>query len=135
MVSQLGGHPTPALGFAIGLERIILLIQDEQKPSEHFNVDVYFITDNDKTSKAAFKLSKKLRENLPNLRLIVHCGGGSIKSQFKKADKSGARIALIMGEQELNKGMIAIKYLRENLPQEEMNEDQLVAFLKEKINP
>ena len=129
LVTHLGGSATPALGFAIGMERIILLIQQTQQPLE-ITPHVYFITDNETASKMAFKLSKELREKLPELRLIVHCGGGSLKSQFKKADKSGAQIALILGEQELSKNEIAIKFLRENAPQEAIALDKLVSYLQ-----
>ena len=129
LVTHLGGSATPALGFAIGMERIILLIQQTQQPLE-ITPHVYFITDNETASKMAFKLSKELREKLPELRLIVHCGGGSLKNQFKKEDKSGAQIALILGEQELSKNEIAIKFLRENAPQEAIALDKLVSYLQ-----
>lgn len=132
LVEHLGGSPTPALGFAIGLERVILLIQQMGQTVDRETPHVYFITDNETASKTAFKISKVLREKLPDLRLIVHCGGGSFKSQFKKADKSGAHIALILGDQELSKNAVAIKFLREEIPQEEVPQDELVGYLQKK---
>jgi len=73
--------------------------------------------------------AENLRQRLPGLRLVNHCGGGSLKSQFKKADKSGAAVALIIGEDELNSGMTAVKYLREEQPQQHMSEEELVNLL------
>jgi histidyl-tRNA synthetase len=132
LVEHLGGRATPALGFAIGLERVILLLQQIQTIAPDFP-HVYFITDNKAASKIAFKLTKQLRETLPELRIIVHCGGGSLKSQFKKADKSGAQLALILGDQELDNQVVAIKFLRKDIPQEEIPQQGLASYLQGKL--
>ncbi|MCC2666919.1 MAG: hisS [Gammaproteobacteria bacterium] len=127
LVEQLGGKPTPALGFAMGLERILLMISQEIVSD---NLDVYFMTDGEAALEQAFKLSSLLRDTLPDLRLVLHCGGGSLKNQFKKADKSGARIALILGEQELENKSITIKMLREPTPQVVVLQDELAERLQ-----
>jgi histidyl-tRNA synthetase len=74
-------------------------------------------------------MAENLRKRVPGLRLVNHCGGGSMKSQFKKADKSGADIALVIGEDELDSGNAAVKYLREDKPQQHMSEEELINLL------
>ena len=114
LVQQLGGKPAPAVGFAMGIERLLLLIETLDKvPAELARqVDVYLVTLGDGTQQAAIRLAEQLRDALPDLRLVVHCGGGSFKSQFKKADKSGALYALILGEAEAAAGQVGLKPLR-----------------------
>lgn len=116
LVQQLGGKPAPAVGFAMGMERLLLLIETLGKvPAElSRQVDVYLVTLGEGTQQAAIKLAEQLRDALPELRLVVHCGGGSFKSQFKKADKSGALHALILGEAEAAAGQVGLKPLRES---------------------
>ena len=115
LVQQLGGKPAPAVGFAMGMERLLLLIDTLGKvPAElSRQVDVYLVTLGEGTQQAAIRLAEQLRDALPELRLVVHCGGGSFKSQFKKADKSGALYALILGEAEAAAGEVGLKPLRE----------------------
>jgi len=116
LVQQLGGKPAPAVGFAMGMERLLLLIETLGKvPAElSRQVDVYLVTLGEGTQQAAICLAEQLRDALPELRLVVHCGGGSFKSQFKKADKSGALYALILGEAEAAAGQVGLKPLRED---------------------
>jgi len=116
LVQQLGGKPAPAVGFAMGMERLLLLIETLGKvPAElSRQVDVYLVTLGEGTQQAAIRLAEQLRDALPDLRLVVHCGGGSFKSQFKKADKSGALYALILGEAEAAAGQVGLKPLRED---------------------
>lgn len=116
LVQQLGGKPAPAVGFAMGMERLLLLIETLEKvPAELARqVDVYLVTLGEGTQQAALRLAEQLRDALPDLRLVVHCGGGSFKSQFKKADKSGALYALILGEAEAAAGQVGLKPLRED---------------------
>ena len=116
LVQQLGGKPAPAVGFAMGMERLLLLIGTLGKvPAElSRQVDVYLVTLGEGTQQAAIRLAEQLRDALPGLRLVVHCGGGSFKSQFKKADKSGALYALILGEAEAEAGQVGLKPLRED---------------------
>lgn len=135
LVEQLGGKPTPALGFSIGMERAILLMQqsDEVDLENKKDLHVYLITDGDKSFVGGLKVANYLRSNVKNLRLLLHCGGGSIKSQFKKADKSGARYAVIVGEHEMKTNCVSLKFLREDLPQQTLYQDELAEYLKLKI--
>ncbi|SDS72418.1 histidyl-tRNA synthetase [Halopseudomonas litoralis] len=114
LVEQLGGKPAPAVGFAMGMERLLLLIETLGKvPAElSRQVDVYLVALGTGTQQAAIRLAEQLRDALPGIRLVVHCGGGSFKSQFKKADKSGALCALILGEEEAAAGQVGLKPLR-----------------------
>ncbi len=115
LVAQLGGKATPAVGFAMGVERLVLLLEalgrspDAASSSPH----VYLLAAGDAPGRAAMVLAEQLRDALPRLRLLCHCGGGSLKSQFKRADRSGARLALVLGEDELARGDITLKWLRE----------------------
>lgn len=130
LVEQLGGKPTPALGFAIGLERIVLLAQKINSSATATPLHVYFITDSEATFKEALVLSNQLRDALPHLRLMLHCGGGSFKNQLKKADKSGALLAFILGEQEQQTKSVAVKSLRENSPQQVVAQSELIELLQ-----
>ncbi len=115
LVSQFGGKPTPAVGFAMGVERLVLLLETLQQvpASLQSAADVYICAFGEAAEVAALKLSEQLRGQLPALRLWLNAGGGSFKSQFKKADKSGARYALVLGEDELARGVVACKPLRD----------------------
>lgn len=119
LVEQLGGKPTPGVGFAMGVERLILMLESLDKiPTEVNNAaDVYIVAVGDGTQVEAFKLAEILRNEFLSLRVVTHCGGGSFKSQMKKADKSGAPVALIIGENEINNKTVVVKPLRD-LPTE-----------------
>ncbi|WP_435786561.1 histidine--tRNA ligase [Alcanivorax borkumensis] len=110
LVEQLGGKPTPAVGFAMGIERLILLIEQE-RPELSAPVDVYVMAMGDVLA-PTMALSEHLRDALPCRAIQLHCGGGSFKSQMKKADRSGAAVGLIMGEDELASGVVTVKPLR-----------------------
>lgn len=114
LVEQMGGKPTPGVGFAMGIERLVLLLETLGKvPAEiGRSVDVYLCAFGEPAELAALALSERLRDELPWLRLQVNAGAGSFKSQFKKADKSGALYALILGEDELAQQMVGCKPLR-----------------------
>ncbi len=133
LVEQLGGKPVPAVGFAMGIERLLLLIQTlDRVPAElKRQVDVYFVALGEAAALASFRLAEQLRDALPGLRLVVHCGGGSFKSQFKKADKSDALLALILGEDEVAAKQIGIKPLRSDEQQENIAWHDLPARLKQ----
>ncbi|MFD1700669.1 histidine--tRNA ligase [Halopseudomonas phragmitis] len=133
LVEQLGGKPAPAVGFAMGVERLLLLIETLGKvPAELARqVDVYLVTLGDQAVQAGFGLAEQLRDALPDLRLVVHCGGGSFKSQFKKADKSGALYALILGENEAASQQVGLKPLRSDAEQELLDWQALPARLDE----
>ena len=132
LIEQLGGKPTQAVGFAMGLERLVLLLNElNVVPKEIFaSLDVYLLCVGD-VQKQAFELSESIRDTLPDLRLQVHCGGGSFKNQMKKADKSGATLALILGENEVNDNKVSVKYLRENKDQITINQSDICHFLAE----
>ena len=114
LVEQMGGKPTPGVGFAMGIERLVLLLETLGKvPAEIARtVDIYLCAFGEPAELAALALSERLRDQLPNLRLQVNAGAGSFKSQFKKADKSGALFALILGEDELAQQVVGCKPLR-----------------------
>jgi histidyl-tRNA synthetase len=116
LVELLGGKPTPAVGFALGMERVIALLEMSLKIAE--TTDAYLILVGENATSKGMVLAKQWREELPKLRLIVNCGGGSFKTQFKRADKSHARIALILADEELAQNKISVKFLREDRPQQ-----------------
>jgi len=135
LVEQLGGKPTPAVGFAMGVERLILLLETlELVPAEsRRGPDAYLLAIGARAEHAAQLLSERLRDAQPSLTLQVHCGGGGFKNQIKKADKSGARLALILGDDEIDQGLLGIKFLREQRDQETLDQqaalDRLAALL------
>ena len=119
LVEQLGGHATSGVGFAMGLERLVLLVQEVNTqitlPSA---VDIYIVYQGEGTTVAAFNLAEKLRSELPHLRTLLHCSGGNFKKQFKRADKSGAKLALVIGEDEVKNQQVVIKDLLQHSEQE-----------------
>lgn len=131
LVEQLGGQPTPAVGFAIGLERLLLLQAAVQGESAASEADLFIAAVGEGTDGAALVLAERLRDALPDLRVLVNCGGGSFKSQFKRADKSGARFALILGEDEVRSGTVSLKWLREAHEQQQLAQADVAAFMKE----
>ncbi|WP_257812371.1 histidine--tRNA ligase [Aggregatibacter actinomycetemcomitans] len=118
LVEQLGGHATSGVGFAMGLERLVLLVQEVNKqitlPSA---VDIYIVYPGEGTTVAAFSLAEKLRSELPHLRTLLHCSGGNFKKQFKRADKSGAKLALVIGEDEVKNQQVVVKELLQHSEQ------------------
>lgn len=130
LVEQLGGKSTPAVGFGIGLERLVLLLQAIEAVPENLNqqADIYVVAVGDVQS-AAMQLAEQIRNELPFLRVLTNCGGGNFKNQLKKADKSGADIALILGEDEAKEGKVAIKFLREEIEQQTLAFDDAIAYL------
>ena len=135
MIEQLGGKPTPAVGWAMGVERMILLLQEMQQEPAGLGqqADVYLAHMGDAASLRTMQLAEQLRSDIPNLRLLWHCGGGSLKNQMKKADRSGAKVALIMGEDELAQGQIQIKPLQGQGVQQSISLDQVSAYVAELI--
>lgn len=131
LVEQLGGKSTPAVGFGIGLERLVLLVQELQAVPEGLDqqADIYLVAVGN-VQAAAMQLAERVRNELPFVRLLTHCGGGNFKNQLKKADKSGADIALIVGEDEAKEGKVAIKFLREDLPQQTLSVPEAIAYLQ-----
>ena len=131
LISQFGGKPTPGVGFAMGIERLVLLLEtlglvpDELNPPAHAFICAF----GEAAELAALGLAERLRDTLPGLRLLVNAGGGSFKSQFKKADKSGARFALILGDDELAGRVVGCKPLRDNSEQQSFAWDALAEHL------
>lgn len=130
LVQQLGGPATPAVGFSTGLERLVLLMQTDQALTQN-QADVYLITQGSPADTLA--IAEKIRDALPALKLMVHCGGGSFKSQFKQADKSGAHFALILGEDEIANNTISIKDLRGKEPQQTLALSEVITLLQNMI--
>ena len=128
LVEQLGGKATPAIGFALGIERILALLESQQQPSPQ-TVDIYMILIGAASEIKGLRLAENIRDLVPDVKMITHCGGGSVKSQMKKADKSGACIALIIAEDELKNEQVTVKYLRENKEQVTVSFDELNAFI------
>ena len=130
LVELLGGKPCPAVGFAMGVERLIMLLDElgAVPDSVAQQVDLYLVAVGD-VSVQAMQLAEQLRTDLSSVRVESHCGGGSFKSQMKKADKSGAAVAVILGENELSSGTVGVKFLREERPQETVDQVQLASFL------
>ncbi|MDY0207834.1 MAG: histidine--tRNA ligase [Pseudomonas sp.] len=135
LLEQLGGRAAPAVGFAMGVERLILMLETlDQIPEElSRQIDVYFCAFGEASELAALSLAEQLRDALPGLRLQVNAGAGSFKSQFKKADKSGALYALILGEDELQSKTVAIKPLRTDAEQQSVTWDALSEYLKNSL--
>ncbi|MEJ5864344.1 histidine--tRNA ligase [Pseudomonas farsensis] len=135
LVEQMGGKPTTGVGFAMGIERLLLLIETLGKVPESISrtLDVYLCAFGEQAELAGLKLSEQLRDRLPHLRLAVNAGGGNFKNQFKKADKSGALFALILGDDELAKQQIGVKPLRGQGEQQNIAWDALAEHLETAI--
>jgi histidyl-tRNA synthetase len=132
LVTQLGGKATPAIGFALGMERVVALMQAKAQPIPAA-LDVYFIAAGELAQRQVLALAEQLRDTLPAMRLMVHHGGGSFKNQFKKADKSGARFALVLGDNEVAQQQIGIKFLREEAEQLMLAWTELPAWLAKQL--
>ncbi|MGI0115743.1 histidine--tRNA ligase [Zooshikella sp. RANM57] len=133
LVEQLGGKPTPAVGFGMGIERLILLLETlKVVPETVYNhVDVYLVAAGENITGYAFQVAETIRNEVPGIRLQMNCSGGSFKSQMKKADKSGAHVAIIIGENELQESTVAIKPLRGEGTQQVMSLSDAIAWFAE----
>lgn len=129
LVGTLGGKPTPAVGFAMGLERVILLMESVYVPEDAPHV--YLILVSDAAVQAGLIMSEQWRTEMPNLRIMMNFGGGNFKAQFKRADRSGARLAVILAEDEMAKGVVSVKYLRDEREQETHVQADLPRVIKE----
>jgi histidyl-tRNA synthetase len=125
LVGQLGGASTPGIGWAMGQERIVMMLEKQGLAAVRDRPQVYFVLVGDRTEIHGFKLAEELRDAWPDLKLQINLGGGSFKSQFKRADKSGAQFALVLGDDELSRGVVALKDLRREAPQEECAFDRI----------
>ncbi len=133
LVEQLGGKANHAIGFAMGMERLLLLLEQLNDVPLQRTVDVYMIRVGSDAEKAGMLLAEKIRNEVPGIKLQLHCGGGSFKSQFKKADKSGAEFALILGDDEVSRGEVSVKPLRTQQEQKNLAQHELIQFLIESI--
>ena len=118
LVELMGGKPTPAVGFAMGLERLLELWRQARGAQPQAHPDIYLMATGNVLDPHALTLAETLRERCPQHRVLVHVGGGSMKSRMKKADRSGAVLALILGEDEVANGTVTLKPLRADAPQE-----------------
>jgi len=131
LVEQLGGKSTPGVGFAMGLERLVALLVDlEDQQSITDEIDIYLARMGEKAEIKALLVAEDLRNIFPGLKILTHCGTGNFSKQLKKADKSGARFCLILGDAELAENKVAIKFLREQKEQVLVAIEQLPEWLQ-----
>ena len=130
LVEQLGGKPTAGFGFAMGLERIILLMEEQGINTPDLAPHLYMVMQGEAAERSGLKLTEQLRDELPTLRIMNNCAGGSFKAQMKRADKSGAAYAIILGDNELSEGLVTLKPLRNQGDQQQVANTNLVEQLK-----
>ena len=130
LVEELGGKACPAIGFSIGLERLILLLKKQSLIKHEDKLDIYFICFTERSLEEAIMYSEKLKDEFPSLVIKINLGLESANSQFKKADKSGAKMALILGDEELESKKISFKDLRTKSDQESLTFENLIKKLK-----
>lgn len=135
LVEQLGGQATTAVGCALGIERVILLLETLQlSQAQRANPDIYWMAMGEAALAKSFELTEKLRDQQPELKIEVNLSGGSLKNQFKKADKSGARLAFVLGEEELNHQQVVVKFLREEKEQVRVGFDEVGHYVHPKTD-
>ena len=132
LVAEIGGRPTPAVGFAAGLERIVDLIMEEGGSVAAAKHDVFIVSEGDEARARALVLGEELRD--ASLRVQVHFGEGGIKNQFKKADKSGAKLAVVIAGQELSEGKVTVKKLRNGGEQQKVDDGEALKTVQELLN-
>ncbi len=133
LVEKLGGRPTPAIGWAMGIERFVALFEACGGKAPSLATDVYIAAVGDGTLQRAFTLAEELRDRIPGIRVAMNMGGGSFKSQLKRADKSEAHYALVLGEQELSEGRIGLKPMRSDEEQTSVALDDIAEVLAGKL--
>ncbi len=129
LVEIQGGKPWPGVGFAMGQERLVELMR-KQSPSKRQAPHVYFVMAGEGTIERGMQLAEHLRQNVNGIRVQINLGGGSFKSQFKRADRSGAALALVLGEDELRHGAVTIKHLRDDSGQKQITLDEIARWLE-----
>ena len=129
LVAQLGGKATPAIGCAMGLDRLVAILKAKRGDASARAPDCYMVMVGNESQQLGLLLAEQIRDAHPRLSIEVNCGGGSFKNQLKRADKSGAKWALILGEDETAQGNVAVKYLREDKPQTVLAQQALADFL------
>ena len=112
LAAHLGGEPSAAIGFAMGVERVVGLMIAAENPVPETTPEVYIVASGERAEREALRLAERLRDALPGRGVLLNLGGGNFKAQFRRADRSGARLAVILGDDELNRGVAAVKTLR-----------------------
>ena len=130
LIEQLGGKPNFAVGFAMGIERLLALMEASGNIPQTRTVDVYMIRVGEAAEREGLRFAETIRNEVPGLKLQVNCGGGSFKSQFKKADKIGADYAIILGDDEVSRGEVSIKSLRNGQEQQTLSQAETITFLQ-----
>jgi histidyl-tRNA synthetase len=133
LVEQLGGRATTAMGFALGIERLVALLEDDESAQVDNTPHAFLLMAGEQAQQQGFVLAEKLRNEVVGIRLMSNCGGGSFKSQMKKADKSGALVALILGDDEIANQQITIKDLRGEAGQQQININELSSYVSELV--
>ena len=118
LIPMLGGEPTPAIGWALGEERIVLLLQELGITPPGVTPDVFVVIVGERASRAGLAVAERLRDANPGLKVHAGLGGGGFKAQFKRADKSGATVAVIIGDDEADRGVAQVKHLRRETAQD-----------------
>jgi histidyl-tRNA synthetase len=134
LVEQLGGNPVPAIGWALGEERIVELMKGQGVAGDESAPNVYMVLAGAAAEHAGIGLAESLREQVTGLRIEVNSGGGSFKSQMKRADRSGARFALVLGDDEAERGTVGLKPLREDAAQREVAQAALGETLRQLLS-
>ena len=129
LIEQLGGKPTPGAGWAMGVERLLALIEETHGELPVSDLHAYMVLAGDRARSEGLVLAEQLRDRVGGLRMQIDCSGGSIKSQFKRADKSGARYAIVLGDDEVESGTVTLKSLRDDSGQQQQNIEKLIEFL------
>jgi histidyl-tRNA synthetase len=130
LIAHLGGDTTPAIGFAMGIERVVELLVLAQKAATPRAADAYIVVNGTQAAAEALKIAEQLRNELPHRRFEVNLGGGKFKAQFQRADRSGAALALILGDDELSRGVVAVKPLRQETGQSDCPIPELAARIE-----
>lgn len=135
LVAQLGGSPTPAIGFAMGLERLLSLLREQAGWHAEYAPALYVMATGAEANTAeGMRLAESLRDALPGRGIVYHCGASGMKARLKQADRSGARIALILGDEERAGDTVTVKFLREARPQESVSRARLIEFLEKQLD-
>ena len=130
LVEQVGGKSTPGVGFAMGLDRLAMMLDDKFESTA--NADVYIASLGEPARAYALLLAEDIRGNLVHCKVVVHCADGKLKSQMKKADASGARMAIIIGEEEVSKREVTVKYLKTG-EQQSVNAEAVIDYLSKML--
>jgi histidyl-tRNA synthetase len=131
LVEQLGGRPTPAIGFALGLERLVEMVIQQRAPVETKGPSVYIAVLGQQAERAGMELAERLRDK--GIRALCNCGGGNLKSQLRRADKAGVRFALLLGEDEARQDIVTVKDLRQGTEQRQVPQTEISNYLQQHL--